>query len=541
MPLENANAVGPRAGRKEWVGLAVIAIACLLYVMDLSVLYLAVPPLTQHLEPSSSQLLWITDIYGFMVAGFFITMGTLGDRVGRRRVLLIGAAALGAASVLAALSTSAEMLIAARALLGIAGATVAPSTLSLIRNMFLDARQRTTAIGIWGTSFAAGGAIGPLVGGGLLEHFWWGSVFLINVPVMALLLLLGPRLLPEFRDPEAGRLDLTSAAMSLVAVLAVTYGLKQIAQDGIGSPPVISIVAGLAIGAAFARRQTRLADPLLDLRLFRVPAFSVSVATNTLGGFIAFGTFLYIAQYLQLVLGLSPWQAGLWSLPSSLGVVAGSMLAPAIMRGVRPAFAAAGGLGLVAAGLGMLTQVNGTEGLAILVSGSVVFSLGLGPLFVLTTDLIVGSAPPERAGAASAISETGAELGGALGIAILGSIGAAVYRSRVIDAVPDGVPQEATDAARDTLGGALSVAQELPGRVGQGLVDTAHAAFSQGLHMTAAVGAVIALAVALLVAILLRDVRTGAEPTGQSDLEPRGAVSSGTAEDRVFELALADC
>jgi DHA2 family multidrug resistance protein-like MFS transporter len=290
------------------------------------------------------------------------------------------------------------MLIAARAVLGVAGATIAPSTLSLIRNMFHDAKQRTTAIGIWGTCFAAGGAIGPLVGGGLLEHFWWGSVFLINVPVMALLLVLGPRLLPEFRDPKAGRLDLSSAAMSLAAVLGMIYGLKQIAQDGLSWPAGLSIVAGLAIGGAFIRRQRRLDDPLIDLRLFRVPAFGVSVATNALGGFIAFGTFLYVAQYLQSVIGLSPLQAGLWSLPSSLAVVISSMGAPVILRWVRPVVAAVGGLSLTAVGLGILTQVNGASGLALLVTGSVIFALGLGPVFIVTTDLIVGSAPPSGPG-----------------------------------------------------------------------------------------------------------------------------------------------
>jgi len=488
----------------------VISVACLLYVMDLSVLYLAVPSLTRDLEPSSSQLLWITDIYGFLVAGFLITMGTLGDRVGRRKVLLTGAAAFGAASVLAAFSQSAEMLIASRALLGIAGATVAPSTLSLIRNMFHDDDQRTTAIGIWGTSFAVGGAIGPLVGGVLLEFFWWGSVFLINVPVMALVLVLGPRLLPEFKDPGAGRIDLVSAVMSLASVLSVIYGLKQIAQDGFGSTAAATILIGLAIGVAFVRRQSKLADPLIDLHLFRIPKFSVSVASNALTGFIVFGTFLYVAQYLQLVMGLTPLQAGLWSLPSSAGVIVGSMLAPRISRIVRPAFGVAGGLVLAAIGFGILGQVEVSSGLPVVVLGSVVFSLGLGPVFILATDLILGSAPPERAGAASAISETGAEFGGALGIAVLGSIGSAVYRSAVVDAVPAEVPAAAADAARDTLGGALAAAQQLPGDLGAGLVEAGQTAFVQAFHFATGLGAVIALGVAILVATLLREVHSGA-------------------------------
>src|ERR687897_2593955 len=236
----------PKAGRREWIGLSVLALACVLYAMDLTVLNLAVPEISADLKPSSTQLLWIVDIYGFLVAGFLITMGTLGDRIGRRRLLLIGAAAFGVASLLAAFSTSAEMLIASRALLGVAGATLAPSTLSLIRTMFLDPHQRTIAIGIWVTSFSAGAVIGPPLGGVLLEFFWWGSVFLLAVPVMAVLLVLGPILLPEYRDPEAGRLDLPSAALSLAAVLAVIYGLKQVAQDGLGWLPALFIAAGLA-------------------------------------------------------------------------------------------------------------------------------------------------------------------------------------------------------------------------------------------------------------------------------------------------------
>ena len=498
-----------RATRKEWIGLAVIALPCMLYSMDLTVLNLAVPALTRDLQPSSAQLLWILDIYGFLVAGSLITMGTLGDRIGRRRLLLIGAAAFGIASVVAAFSTSAEMLIVTRALLGLAGATLAPSTLSLIRNMFLDPGQRTFAIGVWVTSYSIGGAIGPLIGGVVLQYFHWGSVFLIGVPVMLLLLALGPVLLPEFRDPNAGRLDLISAAMSLAAVLLVIYGLKRIAEHGMGWIPITTTLGGVAVGAVFVQRQRRMADPFIDVRLFRSPAFSMALTTYTLGTFVAFGIYIYIAQYLQLVLELPPLQAGLWMLPSMLSFVLGSLIVPAMAQRIRPAYFMSGGLVVAAVGFAVLTRMNHGPPLVLLVIGSVIYSLGISPVVILATDLIVGSAPVERAGAASAISETSSELGGALGIAVLGSIGAAVYRGAMAGAVPAGIPGIAAEAARSTLGGAMAEAGNLPGEVGAQLIGTARDAFMQSLELTAGICALIAVATAILVAVLLRGVRSG--------------------------------
>ena len=494
-----------KAGRREWIGLAVIAVPCVLYSMDLTVLDLAVPALSADLQPSSTQLLWIIDIYGFLVAGSLVTMGTLGDRIGRRKLLLIGAAAFGVASALAAFSTTAAMLIAARAVLGLAGATLAPSTLSLLRNLFLDPRQRSVAVGVWISSYSAGAVIGPPLGGLVLQHYWWGSVFLISIPMMALLLVLGPLLLPEFRDPEARRPDPWSAILSVVAVLCVIYGLKQMAVHGIGWVAAASVGAGLLALALFVRRQQRLADPLIDLRLFRMPAFTASLALYLLSTFIVFGPYVFIAQYLQLVLGLSPLQAGLWSMPLALGFVAGSMLSPILARRIRPAYLMSGGLVFAATGFVALGSVGGS-GLALLVVSTVVFALGLSPVVTLANDLIIGAAPPERAGAAAAISETCSELGGSLGIAILGSIGTAIYRRAMAGSAIDGVSRDVMATAQDTLGGALALARGLP-EAGGPLVEMARKAFTHGLEITALTSALVALAMAVLAFVALRDVR----------------------------------
>jgi len=493
-----------KAGRREWSGLAVIALPCLLYSMDLTVLNLALPSISAQLSPTSAQTLWIVDIYGFLVAGCLITMGNLGDRIGRRRLLLIGASAFGLASVFAAFANTPGLLIAARALLGVTGATLAPSTLSLIRNMFRDPRERTVAIGVWTTSFSVGSAIGPVLGGVMLEHFFWGSVFLLAVPVMVVLLALGPRLLPEFRDATASPLDPTSALLSLFAVLSAIYGLKLWAADGPGWGPGIAIAAGSVLGTGFIRRQRTLADPLVDLSLFRSLSFSVSLGTFTLVAAIVFGSYVLCAQYLQLVLGLSPMQAGLWTLPGSIAVITGSMLAPAILRRVRPAFVMGGGLALAAIGFTLLSHLE-VLGLAGLVAGTSLMYLGMGPVVTLGTDLVVGAAPPERAGAAAALSETSSELGGALGIAILGSVATMTYRSELMQ-----LPAAVRAIAGDTLSGALHAATQLPQATASMLLHDARHAFTDALQLTAAGCAVLAAVAAVVATFVLR--RVGSEP-----------------------------
>lgn len=507
----DTTTVARKATRREWVGLAVLALACLLYVMDLTVLHLAVPAMSADLHPTSTQLLWIIDGYGFMVAGALVTMGTLGDRIGRRRLLMIGAAAFGAVSLLAAFSTTPEMLIASRALLGIAGATVAPSTLSLIFHMFTDPKQRSLAVGIWIGAFSAGSAIGPVLGGLVLEAFWWGAVFLLALPVMGALLVLGPRVLPEYRNPDAGRLDLRSAAMSVVALLAIVFGIKQIAQDGITAMAVLAIAAGGVVGWMWVRRQRRIADPMIDVRLFRIRAFNSALVVNFLAIFVMVGYFLFISQYMQLVVGMTPLEAGLWSLPSAIGFIVSSQLGPRILTWVRPAYVVAAGLVSSAIGLFLLTQVGVHEGLGAVIIASVVISLGMGPVFGLTTEMVVGSAPAEKAGAASGIAETAAELGGALGIAVLGSIGVAIYRSGLSANLPAGLPADAVHAARDTLGGAVNVAAQLPGATGTAVLDVAREAFVSGLQITSAAAGVVAAVIAVVAAVALK-TQEPAEP-----------------------------
>ncbi|GAA1383440.1 MFS transporter [Kitasatospora putterlickiae] len=496
-----------RAGSREWVGLAVLVLPCLLASMDMSVMFITLPSLAADLGPSGSEQLWIMDSYGFLLAGLLITMGTLGDRFGRRRVLLAGAAAFGVASVLAACATSPATLIAARMLLGIAGATLAPSTLSLIRSMFHDAAQRATAVGIWTAGFAGGAILGPIIGGLLLEHFWWGSVFLINVPVMVLLLVLAPLLLPEHRDPVPGRFDLLGAALSLVAVLSVIYGIKAMAEHGPGWTPLACCAAGLAVGAAFLRRQHLAAHPMIDLKLFRTRRFTVPLLIDALATFGLVGFSLFNWQFMQLVLDMGPLESALWSLPTFLVMPVGIALATAAAPRVGTPNVVAAGLLVATAGYLLLTLLRADSGIVHLVSGMAVVSIGIGAVSAVVTEVILSAAPPERAGAASALAETSAEFGGALGIAILGSIGTTVYRSQLADSAPDSLTPDQLDAAKSTLGGAVETASTLPTGTADSLRDAAFDAFAQEARIASVVSAVLMTAAAVLIATLLRTAR----------------------------------
>lgn len=485
------------ATRREWVGLLILSIACLIYSMDLSVLFLAMPAIVADLDPSATQLLWINDIYGFMVAGFLVTMGTLGDRIGRRKVLLIGAFFFAAASAFAAFAKTADMLIIARALLGIAGATIAPSTLSLVVNLFKDEAERNRAISIWGTAFALGGLVGPLIGGVLLEYFHWGSVFLINVPIMALLLATAPFLLPEYRDEQASRIDLLSVGLSLLTVLPIIYGFKKMTADGFLPYQLIPIAGGLLIGYIFVQRQKSLSHPLIDLALFKIPAFAASLLVNLSGVFFIFGIFLFQNLFLQLVIGLTPLQAALWSIPSSLVFTVMSFQAYRVTNHLGPVRTVLLGLVVNAAGAACMAIAAYHSSLVGVLFSSMIIGLGFVPVILTTTGLIVGTAPPERAGSASAISETSAEFGGALGIAVLGSLGTFVYRMAMSSVDLSGLDGKTAFAVSSSLASTVEIAQALGGPPPEWLTE-ARASYALGFAVCCAAAAVTLLLLAVV-------------------------------------------
>jgi DHA2 family multidrug resistance protein-like MFS transporter len=529
--VENRAGAAQRAGRKEWIALAVLLLPLMLVSMDTSVLLFAVPFITRSLHPSSTQQLWMYDVYGFVLAGLLITMGAVGDRIGRRRLLLIGAFCFSVASLGAAYANGSGELITARALQGIAGATLMPSTLALIRNMFHDEDQRKKAIGIWTGSTMGGVMLGPVISGVLLAHFWWGSIFLINVPFMVVLLVLAPFLLPEYRSPQSGRFDLPGSVLSFAAVLPAVYGVSEIAENGVNALRIAAVALGLVMALLFLLRQRMARHPMVDLSLFRSRAYTGALATCLVAMFATLGNAIFLTQYLQSVFGMSPLSAALWSLVPSIGVGAVIAIASALVKIFDRASVIAGSFLVVLAGYAVqATLLHADSHLWVLIVGAALLACGAVAVSMLGSELMLGAIPPERAGAAAAMNETVTELGGALGMAVMGSIGAAVYRHALGTTVPA--------PARATLGDAVATAAREPGAAGEQLLSSAREAFTHSINVVSLVGVGIAAASAVLTLLFLRGLR-GAEqgsaepttmapaatPVAQSD-RPAGALSS---------------
>lgn len=492
----------PRVGARGWAALVVLMLPVLLVSVDNTVLSFALPEISIALAPTGAEQLWIIDVYPLVLAGLLVTMGTLGDRFGRRRMLLIGATGFAAVSALAAFAPTAGLLIAARALLGFFGAMLMPSTLSLLRSIFQNRDQRRMAIAVWASAFSAGSALGPIVGGILLEHFAWGSVFLIAVPVLIPLLIAAPLLVPESRDPNPGRIDLVSIALSMATMIPVVYAIKSLAVDGPSLTAGAWALLGFAMGYLFVRRQLRVKSPMLDMALFRRGSFSGAILVNLLSVVALVGFLYFVSQHLQLVLGLSPMMAGFALVPGMLAMIVAGLSVVPVSRRVPPHIVIPAGLAFSVAGYLIVAFSTHEHGVLPLVVAFVVLGIGIGAAETISNELILSSAPAAKAGAASAVSETAYELGAVLGTAVLGGIITAFYRGALV--LPEGLPADVAHAASETLAGAYTAAQELPGQLGTALWDAAAAAFGSGVMVTSLIGAGLVVVAGVIAAVTLR-------------------------------------
>ncbi|PWH07496.1 MFS transporter [Brachybacterium endophyticum] len=495
----------PTSARRRWAALVVLMLPVLLVSVDNTVLSFALPAISEALHPSGTALLWIVDVYPLLLAGLLVPMGSLGDRVGRRRLLLIGAAGFAAVSALASFAPSASALIALRAGMGVFGAMLMPATLSLIRNIFSDPRERRTAIALWAAAFSGGAALGPIVGGLLLENLWWGSVFLLALPMLVPLFALAPLLVPESRDPRPGPVDPVSIGLVMATMVPFVWAIKTAADGGITLPILAAVGVALIAGIAFVRRQLSRSEPMLDVGLFRVPAFSASISANLLSIFSLVGFLYFLSQHLQLVSDRSPLQSGLLLLPGLVVTILAGLVVVRLVPRLRPSHAMAAGLLMNALGYGivLVTGTSGSDGALVLAFA--VVGAGVGFAETISADEILGAVPARKAGAASAISETAYEAGAVLGTAVLGSILNAAFRAHV--EVPSGLSPQAAEAAGQTLGGATEVAARLPGATGSALLDSAREAFDSGVAYTAGVGVALMLIAAAIVLIAMRERR----------------------------------
>lgn len=487
--------------RRQVAALSVLCAAVFLVAVDGTVLSIAVPQLTAELNPTYTQILWIGDIYAFVLAGLLVTMGNVGDRIGHKRLLLISATCFGVMSVLAAVAPTPELLIVARALQGLAGAGLMPPTLALIREVFHEDRQRTKAIGIWSAAGAAGAAVGPTLAGFLLEHYYWGSVLLINVPVVVFIVGLGFFVVPEARGDAEQPLDPLSIALSIAGILLAVFGITELAHNGLGDlGAYVALIVAIPLLWWFYRRQRTLAVPLLDLSLFTSARFSSAIVAQFTAVFAATGVLFFVPIYLQEVKGFTSMQTGLALLPVSLvSMVAatntGRLLARWGPRAVLVTGMLASGVGLVLVGL------TSSQNYWLLVLPLAILGFGFGSVLTTASDLVLRAAPPERTGAATGVSETSYELGGALGIALLGSLLTVTYQ--LVLQVPAGVPDAIAEAASAKVGGIEAVASQLVSGLGAALTAAADTAFSQSLAVTTGIAGGVLVLAALAVSRML--------------------------------------
>jgi DHA2 family multidrug resistance protein-like MFS transporter len=513
LTLETTPAPSRREGR-QWLGLVILLLPMLLVMLDLSVIFLAIPYMIADLKLSSLEALWVIDIYGFFVVGFLVTIGRLGDRIGHRRLLFIGAAAFCVLSLIAAFATGPVVLIAVRALLGVAGATIGPCVMALIKNLFPDPKQMATAFSMLTTVAMLGVLLGPTVGGLLLGSFWWGSTFLIAVPVMALLLLVGPFVLPrDTRDHSSEPLDLVSVVLSLAAMLPVIWGLTALARS-FSLTPVLAIVIGVACGVLFVRRQRRLRDPLLDMRLFGIRAVGATLLMYLLTGIVQSGNGLVLNQHLQLVEGYTAFQTALWMALPVGAAIGGVHVSTMLAKRFRPGLVLIGGLLVAAAGEAVLSRISPVNGLVTLLVGLCVVMIGTSPVGTLSNQLVMQAAPDERAGSAGSLSGASGEFGSALGVAVFGSLVTVFYGGHV--AVPAGTPDDVATAANDSLPHALESAAGLPADLGAQLTTAARASYTLAVDHLAGLSVLLFLGLAVLVHVSLRSVR----PIGSEETEP---------------------
>jgi MFS transporter, DHA2 family, multidrug resistance protein len=513
--------------RRAWLALAVLLLPVLLIAVDNTILAFALPSIAQDFRPAASTQLWIVDVYSLVLAALLVAMGSLGDRIGRRKLLLIGAAGFAAVSFAAAFAPSAGYLVAARAILGFFGAMLMPSTMSLIRNIFIDASARRLAIAIWASSFTAGSALGPIVGGVLLEHFHWGAVFLVAVPILLPLLVLAPRLVPESRDPSPGPLDLLSVLLSLTTMFPLVWAVKTGAHDGLSWLVGAALVVSIGSGLLFVRRQNRSATPMFDVKLFGYAPFASSIMANFLSIVGLIGFIFFVSQHLQLVLGLSPLAAGLVTLPGALLSMVAGIGVVRLVRWFAPHTLTIFGLILISAGFGMILLFRHDLNVAAVIASFIVLEIGVGISQTITNDTIVSSVPAAKSGAASAVSETAYELGAVIGTATLGTIFTAFYRTNVD--LPQGLSSQQAADAGESIGGAAAVAQTLPGDVAAPLLDSAHTAFDSGIAPTSIIAGVLTLIAAAVVAFAFRNGAgpSASAPTPQAERRSaRGSKSS---------------